>query len=115
MADDPTFHFDEVNQDCSVDHESGLLPVKNLERIPTASEATEYMNFEDNERGKLLKCYKDLVNNGTIGKRSASSWLELSYLCNCLGQANCSFDINSPSLRLSGGDKLWDYDTGCNS
>jgi hypothetical protein len=115
MANDPTFHFDEVNQDCSVDHDTGFLPVKNLITLPTATEILEYSKFEDNEKGNLLKCYKDLLVMGSIGKRSASSWLELRYLCNCLGKANCSFDINAPSLRQNGGERLWDYETGCNS
>lgn len=76
--------------------------------------------FEDNKKGKLLKCYKDLIKNTSIvnlRQKHRTSWLELEYYCECVGKQNCTMSLLSHDKAVSDSQRdnaFWKFDSGCN-
>lgn len=116
----PSSHYKNMTE-CTIGA-TGALPVTNTKGksnpVPSYDEVARMQKFDDSEAGKLLQCYKDRILDSNIDLLPPKSWLELRYICNCVGKSECSISLLTAEHEKDKNKKkdyLWDYSEECSS
>ena len=70
-------HFKDMQPTCT--ENEGQLPVENVFPFPSEQEIKVKTAFDDNEVGRLEKCYQKLLADSLVNYFVPTNWLQLTY------------------------------------